>query len=217
MINSTNKQEDFAVQVAAFAFGYSKFIENCSVAVILYFGTLIMLNDTALQGENIFLAIFTIIFGAFGAGQASMYGPDAAKAKIPAMKIFKITDTPTQINAVEIPAEAVPVPDDFKGAIEFRDVWFRYPMRPKHWVFKGLNLKINPMDSIAIVGESGQGKSTLILLLMRFYDVNEGEILIDGVNIKNYDIRQLRRRMGLVMQEPTLFNYSVKENVLYGN
>lgn len=90
-------------------------------------------------------------------------------------------------------------------------------MRPKHWVFKGLNLKINPMDSIAIVGESGQGKSTLILLLMRFYDVNEGQILLDGVDIKKYDIKQLRNRLGLVMQEPTLFNYSVKDNILYGN
>lgn len=73
------------------------------------------------------------------------------------------------------------------------------------------------MDSIAIVGESGQGKSTLILLLMRFYDVNEGQILIDGVDIKKYDIKQLRNRLGLVMQEPTLFNYSVKDNILYGN
>lgn len=90
-------------------------------------------------------------------------------------------------------------------------------MRPKHWVFRGLNLKINPKDSIAIVGESGQGKSTLILLLMRFYDTNFGQILIDGVEIKDYNIRELRQRMGLVMQEPTLFNYTVKENVLYGN
>jgi len=65
-------------------------------------------------------------------------------------------------------------------------------MRPKQWVFKGLNLKINPMDSIAIVGESGQGKSTLILLLMRFYDVNFGDILIDGISIKKYSVVGLR-------------------------
>lgn len=109
------------------------------------------------------------------------------------------------------------IPEEFQGSIEFRDVWFRYPMRPKHWVFKGLNLKINPKDSIAIVGESGQGKSTLILLLMRFYDIESGQILIDGIDIRKYSVQQLRQRMGLVMQEPTLFNYSVKENVLYGN
>ncbi len=108
-------------------------------------------------------------------------------------------------------------PEKFQGEIEFRDVWFRYPGRPKQWVFKGLNLKIHPKDCIAIVGESGQGKSTFILLLMRFYDTEFGTILIDGVDIKEYNIAQLRARMGLVMQEPTLFNYSIKENVLYGN
>lgn len=170
-----------------------------------------------MDGEDIFLAMFAIIFAAFGAGQASSYGPDAAKAIAPAMKIFTIVDTPTKINALEVPEGSIEVPPTFQGSIEFRDVWFRYPMRPKHWVFKGLNLKINPKDSIAIVGESGQGKSTLILLLMRFYDIDKGDILIDGVSIKDYNIASLRQRMGLVMQEPTLFNYSVKENILYGN
>lgn len=133
------------------------------------------------------------------------------------MRVFKITDTPTLINAVDIPKEAIEVPETFQGTIEFKNVWFRYPMRPKHWVFKGLSLKINPKDSIAIVGESGQGKSTLILLLMRFYDIDKGDILIDGISIKDYNIASLRQRMGLVMQEPTLFSYSVMENVLYGN
>lgn len=73
------------------------------------------------------------------------------------------------------------IPETFKGEIEFKDVWFRYPSRPKQWVFKGLSLKIYPKDRIAIVGESGQGKSTFINLLMRFYDVDVGDILIDGV------------------------------------
>jgi len=158
-----------------------------------------MLDDPNLDGEGIFLAMFAIVFAAFGAGQASSYGPDAAKAVAPAMKIFKITDTPTKINAIEVPEGAIETTGEFKGTIEFVNVWFRYPMRPKHWVFKGLNLKINPKDSIAIVGESGQGKSTLILLLMRFYDIDRGQILIDGVPIKDYNVASLRHKMGLVM------------------
>ena len=84
-------------------------------------------------------------------------------------------------------------------------------------MFRGLNLTIRPKDRIAIVGESGQGKSTFISLLMRFYDADFGEILIDGIEIKKYNIKKLRERLGLVMQEPTLFNYTVKENILYGN
>jgi ABC-type multidrug transport system fused ATPase/permease subunit len=67
-------------------------------------------------------------------------------------------------------------------------VWFRYPTRPTEWVFKGLNLKINPNDNIAIVGESGQGKSTMINLIMRFYDVDFGQVLIDDVDVRKYSI-----------------------------
>jgi len=175
-----------------------------------------MLNDRTLTGEEVFVAIFAMIFGAYDAGQATTFGPDIGKATQAAVKVFKITDVPSEINAVDIPEDSVPVPASFKGEIEFRDVWFRYPLRPKQWVFKGLNLKINPKDCIAIVGESGQGKSTFINLLMRFYDADFGHIYIDGIDIKKYNIRELRQRMGLVMQEPTLFNYTIKENVLYG-
>ncbi len=95
-------------------------------------------------------------------------------------------------------------------------MWFRYPSRKNEWVFKGLNLLIKSNESVAIVGESGSGKSTLVNLILRFYDPNSGEILIDGVNVKDYNLKELRKRMGLVMQEPTLFNYSIKENILYG-
>lgn len=107
--------------------------------------------------------------------------------------------------------------ETFQGSIEFKDVWFRYPSRRQQWVFKGLNLKINAKDSIAVVGESGQGKSTFINLVMRFYDPEFGEVLIDGVNIKDLDIKTLRQRLGYVMQEPLLFNYTLAENILYGN
>ena len=79
-----------------------------------------------------------------------------------------------------------------------------------------LNFEVKAGEIVAIVGPSGAGKTSLMNLLPRFYDVNEGRILIDGVDVKKYNIRELRQRMGLVMQEPTLFNYTIKENVLYG-
>ena len=104
----------------------------------------------------------------------------------------------------------------FKGKIEFKDVWFRYPSRKNEWVFKGLNLTLNPSESVALVGESGSGKSTIVNLLLRFYDPDFGTILIDGIDIKRYSIKSLRKSMGLVQQEPILFNYTIKENILYG-
>ena len=77
-------------------------------------------------------------------------------------------------------------------------------------------MKINAYETVALVGESGCGKSTIVSLLLRFYDVNSGVILLDGRDIKSYELKSLRKAMGLVMQEPTLFNYTVVENILYG-
>ena len=103
-----------------------------------------------------------------------------------------------------------------KGKIEFKNVWFRYPTRKEDFVLRGLNIVVNPSESVALVGESGCGKSTFVNLLMRFYDVDSGEILLDGVNIKDYNIHHLRKQISLVMQEPIIFNYSILENILYG-
>lgn len=102
------------------------------------------------------------------------------------------------------------------GKVEFRDVWFRYPTRKNEFVLRGLSMTINPNESVALVGESGCGKSTFVNLLMRFYDPDFGEILLDGVNIKEYNLHDLRRSISLVMQEPSIFNYSIKDNILYG-
>lgn len=145
-------------------------------------------DDTS--GENVFEATFAMMFGAFAAGQANQFGPDAGKAKRAGTTIFSYIDLPSKINAVDIPENARPIDaEKFRGEIEFRNVWFRYPSRKNEWVFKGLNLKIHPNESIAIVGESGSGKSTLVNLVLRFYDPDQGEVLIDGINIKEYNLR----------------------------
>lgn len=138
------------------------------------------------------------------------------KAKKAAIKIFSYIDKKSKINAVEISEDAEGIREGFQGEIEFKNVWFRYPTRKNEWVFKGLNLKINANESVAVVGESGSGKSTLVNLVLRFYDPDQGQVLIDGKDVKLYNLKELRKRMGLVMQEPTLFNYTIKENILYG-
>jgi ABC-type multidrug transport system fused ATPase/permease subunit len=102
------------------------------------------------------------------------------------------------------------------GAIEFNKVNFIYPSRTKR-VLKEFNMSIPANKKIALVGYSGCGKSTIANLLLRFYDINEGSILIDGKDIRQYNVAELRRQIGIVMQEPILFNVSIKENILYGN
>jgi len=124
-------------------------------------------------------------------------GPDVAKAKKAAYKIFGYIDVSSRIDPLK--QIATHKMDVSFSKIEFKDVWFRYPAKKSHWVFKGLNLTVNKNESLAVVGESGAGKSTLVGLLFRFYDVDHGSILLDGVNIKEINVKVLRSKMGLVM------------------
>jgi ATP-binding cassette subfamily B (MDR/TAP) protein 1 len=107
------------------------------------------------------------------------------KANTAAQKIFSIIERPTEITALNETAESKQINlENFSGTIEFCDVWFRYPTRKNDWVLKGLSMKIKPNETVALVGESGCGKSTIVSLLMRFYDVDSGSILIDGIDLR---------------------------------
>lgn len=103
------------------------------------------------------------------------------------------------------------------GSIQFENVTFSYPNRPSVKVLRGLNLTIKPGLVNAIVGVSGCGKSTILALLLRFYDVDSGTIYLDNIDIRKLNIRWLRSKMGLVLQEPALFNMSIFENIAYGD
>lgn len=133
-----------------------------------------------------FIAMFCMLFGSFSAGQAMQFGPDIVKAKEAGMKVYAIIDRPSKIDVMkEDQKNCKPLKvENFRGEIEFQDVWFRYPSRLNSWIFKGLNIKINPNESVAIVGESGQGKSTFINLILRFYDPEYGTVLIDGIDVR---------------------------------
>jgi len=170
------------------------------------------------QYKVMYIAMFLIVFGAFTAASSFSMGPDINKAKRSALKIFKMMRYPSKVDVLaDDISTKKPVPaETFQGKIEFKGVWFRYPARLTQWIFKGLDLTIEAREAVAIVGESGQGKSTFISLVMRFYDPEFGQVLIDGVDVREYNVVQLRERLGLVMQEPQLFNYTIKENILYG-
>lgn len=134
-------------------------------------------------------------------------------------RIFEILDTESDIIEDDNAAEKT----SFDDSIEFKNVWFRYdepdpalPAEEKN-VLRNVNFKIFKNETIAIVGLSGVGKSTLIDLLPRFYDVSSGEILIDGTNIKNYKLLSLRKLFGIVTQEIILFNDTIKNNISYGD
>ncbi|EAX99498.1 ABC transporter family protein [Trichomonas vaginalis G3] len=114
-----------------------------------------------------------------------------------------------------IPFEGGDEPEFLKGEIEFRNVTFRYPTRSVN-ALCNVSFKINSGEIAALVGHSGSGKSTCVQLIERYYDVNDGMILIDGKNIKEYNPRWLHRKIGLVGQEPTLFSSTIRQNIIYG-
>ena len=109
------------------------------------------------------------------------------------------------------------VDNKFKGKIEFKNVTFSYPTKPNFKVLKNAPFIINPGSKVALVGNTESGKSSILNLIERFYDANNGEILIDDINIKDLNLYQLRKKIGLLTQEPVLFKRGIYENILYGD
>ena len=135
-----------------------------------------------------------------------------------AERVFGLLDTNA---ALQEPDEPAPM-NGLKGHIEFRNVWFTYDDLPEdgsapNWILKDVSFEITPGDTVAIVGATGAGKTTLINLLLRFYDVQRGEILVDGVNVQAYRLKDLRNHVGLVLQDVFLFSGSVERNLTLGD
>jgi len=124
-------------------------------------------------------------------------------------RIDKILNT---VSSIKIKKDAVKI-ESFSNSIEYKNVWFRYK---EDFVLKEVNIKIRKGETVALVGSSGSGKSTLTDLLPRFYDVTRGEIRIDGLDLRNLDISSLRSLMGIVNQEPILFNDTIYNNIAFG-
>jgi len=104
-----------------------------------------------------------------------------------------------------------------QGKIEFRDVYFKYYKDNEKWVLENINLVINPAETIGIIGSTGSGKSSLVQLIPRLYDVDRGEVLVDGVNVKDYSLKNLRNGVGIVLQKNVLFSGTVMENLKWGD
>jgi ATP-binding cassette subfamily B (MDR/TAP) protein 1 len=156
---------------------------------------------------------FAITIGAMGIGMASQLTPDVAKAQGLAVGVFDILNRKPEVNINQETGRKL---DALRGVIKFNNVKFHYPSRKEALVLKGLSLEVQPGQTVALVGPSGGGKSTTVQLLERFYDPTEGNITIDDVDLKEFDLRWLRSQIGLVSQEPILFGGTIAENIRYG-
>ncbi|KAK8836257.1 hypothetical protein M9Y10_039889 [Tritrichomonas musculus] len=168
-----------------------------------------MVDNGELETGNLFSVFGFMMFGSLGLIELQTSLQSEQKAISSGARILAmISHVPT------IPFSGGETIDNFKGHIEFRNVSFKYPSRDVY-VLKNISFEIKPGKTAALVGHSGSGKSTCVQLLERFYDVCEGAILLDGHDIKSLDPRWLHRQIGLVGQEPILFQLTIKENIMY--
>uniref|UniRef100_A0A8C4JCN9 Phosphatidylcholine translocator ABCB4-like n=1 Tax=Dromaius novaehollandiae TaxID=8790 RepID=A0A8C4JCN9_DRONO len=197
---------------ANISMGVAFLLIYASYALAFWYGTTLVLSDNYTIG-NVLTVFFSVLVGAFSIGQTAPSIEAFANARGAAYAVFNIIDSEPQIDSY---SEAGYKPDHVKGNLEFHNVCFNYPARPDVKVLKGLNLKVNCGQTVALVGGSGCGKSTTVQLIQRFYDPKEGMITIDGQDIKTLNVRYLREIIGVVNQEPVLFATTIAENIRYG-
>ncbi|KAL6004060.1 ATP-binding cassette, sub-B (MDR TAP), member 4 [Asimina triloba] len=181
-------------------------------ALAVWFGSKMIIHNGYTGGDvvNVIIAVLT---GSMSLGQASPCLSAFAAGQAAAYKMLETIKRKPDIDASDTRGKKL---DDIRGDVELRDVYFSYPARPDEQIFTGFSLSIPSGTNAALVGESGSGKSTVISLIERFYDPQAGEVLIDGINLKEFQLRWIREKIGLVSQEPVLFTSSIKENIAYG-
>ncbi|KAG8058852.1 hypothetical protein GUJ93_ZPchr0002g25192 [Zizania palustris] len=193
-------------------YGFSYALLFCFYAVSFYVGARFVHSGTADAGD-VFKVFFALTMMGIGVSQSSSLAHDFNKVRDAAVSIFRIVDRKSMIDAS---SEEGTTPETIEGNIDFMHVSFKYPARTDVQIFTDLCLRIPSGKSVALVGESGSGKSTVIALLERFYDPDSGAIFLDGVNLRNLKLTWLRQNIGLVGQEPVLFNDTIRANIAYG-
>ena len=200
---------------AGFFFGVSNGITFSTYAFLFYIGSTLIKNNE-MNFEEMMTALFCIMFGAMGMGAALADVGDQKLGMQAADRIFDAVRAAEESPIDGLSQAGVILPSRAKGSIELKGVHFRYPTRPDVEVCKGFSLTIAPGEVVAFVGPSGSGKSTIMNLLLRYYDPLDGQILLDGQDIRAINIQSLRSQIGYVGQEPVLFKMSVGENIAKG-
>ncbi len=187
----------------------TEFLVTMSTAGVLYFGGRFALHDDITAGTLVlFVSYLRDVYGSFD--KFSGLFIKLAQSQVSAERLLDLVENDM---VVRDEPKAMPAPA-FKGRIEFRDVNFAYKRGQN--VLKHLNFVVEPGETVALVGHSGAGKSTLISLLLRFYDPQQGQILIDGMDIRQFTIKSLREQMTILLQDAMLFRQTVRENIAFG-
>lgn len=188
----------------------SEFLGTVMIVIVLWFGGILVLSGDSILSGPTFIYYLVMLYSIINPlKEFSKAGYNIPKGLASMERIDKILNAVNDIVETSSPTHIA----KFEHQIEFRNVSFRYD---KKWILKNINLVIPKGKTIALVGQSGGGKSTLVDLIPRYYDVQEGEVLIDGINVKDLGIHDLRQLIGNVNQEAILFNDSFRNNIAFG-
>ena len=209
-INSAYRNDIMRVNIRqSSAHPMSEFLGTIMIVIVLWFGGVLVLNNHTLSGP-IFIYYMVMLYSIINPlKDFSKAGYNIPKGLASMERVDKILMAENTIKEPKFPKRL----PSFEHQIEFRNVSFRYG---EQWILRDINLTIPKGKTIAIVGQSGSGKSTLVDLIPRYYDVQEGEVLIDGINVKDVGIHDLRQLIGNVNQEAILFNDSFRNNIAFG-
>ncbi|MBA0571954.1 hypothetical protein Golob_002323 [Gossypium lobatum] len=205
------KQSFFHGMAIGFAFGFSQFLLFACNALLLWYTARSVKRGyidlpTALKEYMVFS------FATFALVEPFGLAPYILKRRKSLTSVFEIID---RVPEIEPDENSALKPPNVYGSIELKNVDFCYPTRPEMLVLSNFSLKVNGGQTVAVVGVSRSGKSTIISLIERFYDPVAGQILLDGRDLKLYNLRWLRNHLGLVQQEPIIFSTTIRENIIY--
>ncbi|CAL4182056.1 unnamed protein product [Meganyctiphanes norvegica] len=195
------------------AFGFAQSIIFFAYAIAMFYGGYLV-NERLMTFNDVFKVAEALIFGTMMVGQAVAYAPNYGKAKVAAAKIIALLERQP---AIDTSAGIGQRMNKAISDITLKDIHFNYPTRPDIAILKGLNISISSGKTLALVGSSGCGKSTIIGLLERFYEYKSGQVMFSGTNIQSLNVGWVRSQLGLVSQEPTLFDRTIADNIAYGD
>lgn len=177
------------------------------IVAVMWYGASLVAEGQMTVGELVSFVLYTTFIGGSIAGLGDIYSQ--------LQKAIGSSERVLEIMEEEPESESGESSDKFEGRIEFNQVGFRYPTRPEVEVLKNVTFQVQSGEKVALAGHSGAGKSTIIQLLLRFYEAEKGIILIDGRDVKDWDLKVLRGKIGIVPQEVLLFGGSIRENIAY--
>ncbi|XP_011034998.1 PREDICTED: ABC transporter B family member 13-like isoform X2 [Populus euphratica] len=212
-LNKPNKQVLLQGHISGIGYGASQFFSLCAYALGIWYASVVISHNES-DFNHVMKSFMVLVMTSFAIAETVALSPDIMKGSQALESVFSILHRKTAMDPDDPTSKVI---TDIKGDVELRHVSFKYPARPDTIIFEDLNLEVSAGKSLAVVGQSGSGKSTVIALILRFYDPISGTVLIDGYDVKTLNLKSLRRKIGLVQQEPALFSTTIYENIQYGN